>query len=152
MPLLAWPTRSAIFDCRRAQVKRERSDDRGKQVDVALVGEKPARLGDAHPAPVVHFVAERQLAAGRLHPPVADALWTPTRVRVRRRRQLLVQRADEAGLFFDLPQRALLVSFARLGLPFGKRPVVVVRAVDHEHGRSDAGTDNDASCRSDHAG
>jgi hypothetical protein len=44
----------------------------------------------------------------------------------------LAEHTDETGLFLDLPERALLVAFARLRLALRQRPVVVLRPVNEK--------------------
>src|SRR6478609_4906468 len=81
-----------------------------QNVVVTLVAQGPGCFVERHPARVVGFVVEAELARLDLHQPVPRALAAALGVPVGRRRELAPERAAEAGLLLDLAQGALLLA------------------------------------------
>src|SRR4051812_15994804 len=110
-----------------------------------MVREQLARLVERHPPDLVDFVPRAGLAVAR-HP-VVPHLLRALRNGVLGSARLLTDRAAKPRLLLDLTECALLPGLAALELPFGKRPVVVLGAVHHEHA---AVTEHDAPRGANH--
>ena len=127
-----------------SQPTRGRSDR--EQHPVARIRQEPRCVRRRKPESLVDLMLERERPTHHFHQPVANCLRAPLRIGVGRRLELATERAAQPGLLLDLADGTLLVALAPFDLPFGERPVVVLRPMDEQDLDRRPGTaDNDAA-------
>src|SRR5688572_29373014 len=94
-----------------------------------LVAELRRRLIHWEPPHLVHLLRGDEGSAERPHDPVANGLRPPSAVHVVNPADDTLQRAAQSGLLLNLADGGLFLRLARVHLPLGQRPVVVLRAV-----------------------
>src|SRR4051812_8358225 len=110
------------------------ADDIGYEVAVGVVGEQCRGLRRRNPTRLVDLVVRFPftLFDGR-HTPVTNPLVAAFAVGVRRRRQLAPEFTPPPRLLFDFAARGVLMRLSGFELALRKAPIVVARAVHHEH-------------------
>jgi len=95
-------------------------------------GEELTDQGGWRPSDLVDLVVWLELAAHRLHHPIADASGASLTVGVAHIGELLRCGASQSGLLTNFPKSALECGFASAAPSLGQRPVLAVRSVDDE--------------------
>src|SRR2546430_5530000 len=98
---------------------------------VAAIRETPGGLIHGQPKHLVDLDAGFELAAARLHLPVARDLVAATAIDVRSTADRADELAPQPGRLAHPAHRAILRALLGLDLAFGKCPVVVSGSVDH---------------------
>src|SRR5437867_1166594 len=97
-------------------ISQSSGGQRPEHDSIAVVAQLHLCFAERKPGDVVDLVQRLRFAAEWAHRPVTDALRASAPVRVFAGRKLEFELAGDAGLFLDLTEGALLVTFAFEGL------------------------------------